>query len=89
MREDEESWKDMILKVMRDDDSFDNMEKCTIPLEELSREFYTGYGGADGTPFLLWTKKYIYFPAIYDGAEWVERIPRDPCDIDFEHVGGW
>ena len=84
-----ESWYDMISVVMEDKkDSWDNMLKCTISQEELHREFDSGYGSECGTPFLLWTKKRVYFPICYDGSEWVESVPRKPCYETARHFGG-
>lgn len=45
-------------------------------------------GGVTGCPFTLWTKNFVYFPARYDGAEWVASVPRNPCDVATRHVGG-
>ena len=90
MKNDElESWYDMISVVMENKkDSWDNMLKCTISQEELHREFDSGYGGEHGTPFLLWTKNRVYFAICYDGSEWVESVPRKPCDEEIRHFGG-
>lgn len=54
----------------------------------LDREFDNGYGGAEGMPFTLWTEERVYFPVVYDGAEWVASVPRNPCDEATDHVGG-
>ena len=51
------------------------------------REFDDGFGGSNGGPFTVWTKDFVYFPVVYDGAEWVGSVPRNPCDIATEHVG--
>jgi len=63
--------------------------RTTLTPEELMREFDAGYGGVEGAAFTLWTNKHVYFPAVYDGAEWVTSVPRDPCNERKEHVGGW
>ena len=57
--------------------------------EFLDREFYAGFGGPEGQPFTLWTHKRVYFAALYDGAEWVASVPRDPCGEVTKHVGRW
>ena len=36
----------------------------------------------------LWTAARVYFPACYDGSEWCESVPRNPCDEATTHVGG-
>ena len=57
--------------------------------KELTREFDPSHGHRNGTPFILWTNKYVYFAQVYDGSEEVWRVPRDPCGDDFriESVG--
>ena len=61
---------------------------CTISDEELDREFDTGYGGSEGAQFTAWSENWVFFPICYDGAEWVGRAPRNPCDISMIHQGG-
>jgi len=68
-------------------DNFDKMV-TTLSEEELDREFDDGFGSAEGTPFTAWGEKYVYFPGVYDGAEWVDCAPRNPCDEITDHVGG-
>ena len=55
---------------------------------DLDKKFDAGYGSPEGEPFTLWTKDRVYFPICYDGAEWVCSVPRNPCDIATEHMGG-
>ena len=62
--------------------------ETTLTPEEFDLKFDPGYGGTNGVPFTLWTEDYVYFPAKYDGSEWVEGVPRNPCDIATKHVGG-
>ena len=50
--------------------------------------FDCGYGGAEGPEVLAWTERRVYFPVVYDGAEWCESVPRNPCDEATKHVGG-
>ena len=55
----------------------------------LKREFDAGYGGVEGYSFILYTKEWIYFPVTYDGAEWIDRVPRHPNkDYIPYHFGG-
>jgi hypothetical protein len=61
---------------------------CTLTEKELHKSFYTGYGGEEGKSFTAWTENRVYFPACYDGAEWVASVPRNPCDEATGHVGG-
>ena len=54
----------------------------------LDRQFDRGYGGSNGDHFTVWTANRVYFPAVYDGSEWCASVPRDPCDVATQHVGG-
>jgi hypothetical protein len=56
--------------------------------EEVQKEFDSGYGGTESAYFTIWTKNSVLFPVCYDGAEWLEFVPRSPCDIAKEHAGG-
>ncbi len=71
-----------------DADSWDNFCYCTISDDELEEECDFGFGIETGKPFTLWTKNWVYFPVMYDGSEWVECVPRNPCNISSNHVGG-
>jgi len=49
----------------------------------------SGYGGEECTAFHLYSKNAILFMGCYDGAEWVESIPRKITKSrEVEHVGG-
>lgn len=61
---------------------------CTLDDTGLDTEFYAGFGGSEGSAFTAWGEKYVFFPAVYDGAEWVAKAPRNPSDEATEHVGG-
>jgi hypothetical protein len=67
---------------------WEDVVKCTLSEMELDEKFDDGYGGSEGKPFTLWTKNRVYFPIVYDGAEWVESVPRNPCDEISGHFGG-
>lgn len=54
----------------------------------LDVEFDDGYGGTEGPAFTAWSQTRVYFPVVYDGAEWLESVPRDPCDEVTHHIGG-
>ena len=62
--------------------------ETTLSEEGLNKEFDDGYGGSQGEPFTAWGEKYVYFPVVYDGAEWVGSAPRNPCEGKCSHVGG-
>lgn len=74
LHENNETWVDTI--------------KCTLTEDELNIQFDDGYGHAEGPPFTLWTKKRVYFPTTYDGAEGVASVPRHPCNEVMYHIGG-
>jgi len=78
------TWRELI-KLRAGEDT---ILQCTLTDEELDKEFDDGYGVSQGKRFSAWSKKYVYFPAVYDGREWVERAPRNPCDETTAHVGG-
>lgn len=54
----------------------------------LDVEFDDGYGGSCGPPVLIWTEDRVYFPVVYDGAEWMSSAPRNPTAEGQFHVGG-
>ena len=54
----------------------------------LDVRFDSGYGTSQGPAFTAWSAQRVYFPVVYDGAEWAGSAPRNPCDDDTEHVGG-
>ena len=83
------SWRELIEREMeRHGECWDDVEDMTLSAEEVDRKFDGGYGGSEGVPFTLWTANRVYFPGVYDGAEWCESVPRNPCDEAKEHVGG-
>lgn len=82
------SWKELITESMiGGNDSWNNVESCTMTSEEMNKKFYTGFGRIEGTLFTVWTAKYIYFPVVYNGAEWVGRISRNPNGESCWHFG--
>lgn len=52
-----------------------------------STEFDSGYGLHRGLPVLAWSEERVYFPVVYDGAEWLDSAPRNPVAEGQEHVG--
>ncbi len=54
------------------------MVKASHPNYLPHRLFDQGYGGTNGEPLIAFTKKYVYICVQYDGAEWMEAIPRHP-----------
>lgn len=83
-----DTWRGLILWEMKlRKETFKDVEYCTLKETELDEPFDAGYGSAEGKPFLLWTHKRVYFPCVYDGLEWVDSVPRNPINEDFQHVG--
>ena len=60
----------------------------TLSDEEMDKEFSCGYGSVEGVPFTAWSENRVFFPVCYDGSEWVDSVPRNPCDEKTEHCGG-
>jgi len=81
------NWKKEIEKVSGTKKE-DKIIHSTLSEEELTEEFYSGYGGSNGKPFTAWSETYVYFPVVYDGAEWVGRVRRNPCEEASGHHGG-
>ena len=83
------TWRDSISDEMEQhNDGWGNVEFCTLSDTELDVQFDAGFGGSEGKPFTLWTHTRVYFPAVYDGSEWVESVPRNPCNEATIHIGG-
>jgi hypothetical protein len=62
--------------------------RATIDHPSFTREFDGGFGCSEGCSFTAWGEKYVYFPAVYDGSEWIECVPRNPCLEATFHIGG-
>lgn len=69
-------------------DSWDNVMGTTLTEAQLDTVFYSGFGGSEGCAFTLWTRDFVYFPVVYDGAEWVGYVPRNPNGVATSHWGG-
>ncbi len=80
------TWKELINDELKNQD--DKLIACTLSEEELNTEFYDGYGSSEGKHFTAWSETRVYFPVVYDGAEWVGSVPRNPCEERTGHVGG-
>ena len=82
------NWFGMLKEAMEEDGEDFASRECTLSEEALKVEFDAGYGGSEGAPFTAWGKSWVYFPIVYDGAEWVGHAPRNPCEISMKHQGG-
>ena len=69
-------------------ETFSDIESITLTEDELAKEFDNGYGASEGKPFTAWTAKSVYFPVVYDGAEWVSGVSRNPDGKPTSHVVG-
>lgn len=83
------TWRQLIeIEMAKRGEDWSDVAGSTLSDEALDVEFDEDCGGAEGAPFTVWTEKRVYFPATYDGAEWVASVPRHPCGEATEHVGG-
>ncbi len=84
------TWRAELQRKFDDDgDSFDNVVATAPEGDEwMYVAFYDGYGSAQGIPFTVWTTTRVYFPACYDGSEWVASVARNPDGEATYHVGG-
>ena len=86
------TWRDSINAEMEaNSDSWANVVGTTPSLDDegwLDVEFDGGFGSQEGCSFAVWTAKWVYFPATYDGAEWATSVPRNPDGETIAHIGG-
>ena len=83
------TWQKLISKSLKAaNETWDDVEATTLTDEQKTQIFYDGYGGSKGVNFTLWTKNRVYFPVIYNGAQWVGSVARHPCDEASSHHGG-
>lgn len=88
MTQEFESFDDVISMVWDEQTSVYNSSEFVDSETELDRKFNNDFGRIKGRAFLIHTHKNIYFPAAYDGSEWVECLPRNPVsDYKPSHVG--
>lgn len=81
------TWRQEFLDIFEDTgDSFETII-CTLTDDELDVEFDEGFGIVKGKPFTAWSEKYVYFPAQYDGKEWIEYVSRNPNGEPTYHIG--
>ena len=83
------TWRDEIeAEMAKRGETWATVCGCTLDDAGLDAEFDHGLGGVEGVPFTVWTERRVYFPACYDGGEWVASVPRHPCGEATEHIGG-
>lgn len=82
------SWRKLLKQALKKNgENFNSLASCTLTDAELYRKFDHGYGLVNGTPFTAWSANYVYFPARYDGSEWVASVPRNPNGSPTRHIG--
>lgn len=82
------TWKLLIEIEMNANKDEGQLIACTLSEQELNYEFCNGWGCSNGKSFTAWTNDRVYFPVVYDGAEWVGSAPRNPCNEATDHHGG-
>lgn len=84
----ETTWRSKLAEAMRE--AQDSGPIVAYAPDEASFDvaFDDGYGGAEGPHVLAWTENHVYFPVVYDGAEWIGSAPRSPTPAGQGHVGG-
>ncbi len=82
------NWKELIQEEMKShNETFEDVVSSTLTEEELLKEFDGGFGCSEGEPFTLWTTNRVYFPVVYDGAEWCASVSRNPDGKPTYHIG--
>lgn len=85
----QDSWENLLGEAMAaNGESWAQVEAHTLSEFDLQRRFHTGFGRLCGSPFTLWTARYVYFPVQYDGRESVGFVSRHPSGEASRHWGG-
>jgi len=83
------TWRKEISAALKSaGEKWTDVESNTLSEAELDVVFDGGYGGSEGKAFTMWTHNRVYFPVVYDGAEWVESVSRNPDGKPTRHKGG-
>jgi hypothetical protein len=83
-----ESWRQMLTEAMHEHgETWNDVEEHTLMPTQLDQLFDSGFGEPNGASFTLWTRARVYFPATYDGAEWVASVARHPDGVPTRHIG--
>lgn len=82
------TWRKELIRACKENkESFDDLTH-TLTDKELDKKFDEGYGIEEGCSFTAWSNQWVYFPACYDGSEWVACVPRNPSEYKTSHIGG-
>jgi hypothetical protein len=79
--------KELQVELKYQNESWEDIESSTMTDADLDRELDDGCGLHQGCAFTVWTARRVYFPAVYDGSEWVESVSRNPDGKPTMHVG--
>jgi hypothetical protein len=95
---DEEAPEEMLVKALRENgETVDDLVSCVWGEEmgwhgggqgDPKKPICTDYGGTEGPELLAHTKRWVYFWGCYDGAQWIESVPRNPTGKAIPAVGG-
>jgi hypothetical protein len=84
-----ETWRTILTtELASNGETWADVESNTMTDEQMDTAFDSGYGTSDGCPFTVWTKGRVYFPVVYDGAEWASSVSRHPDGKPTRHKGG-
>lgn len=83
------TWRKELEEILsRCNETWDDIVASTLTLDQLDTEFDDGFGSSNGCPFTVWTTNRVYFPAVYDGSEWIASVSRNPDGNPTNHIGG-
>ena len=83
-----ESWRVLLTEALSEQgETWGDVEAGTLTDLQLDVPFDSGFGEAEGAEFTLWTARRVYFPVVYDGAEWVGSVSRHPDGRPTPHLG--
>ena len=89
------TWRENITKEMsRNGEAWD--DAVSVSWDKSADEFLVNQGESvtlDSNvfwraKFTIWTKKRVYFPAVYEDHQWTESVSRDPDGVATGPVGG-
>ena len=63
----------------------DYISYCTLSTLELEAEYDPA---TQRRSFAAWSTGWVYFPVILKGLLTVGRVPRSPCNVDINPIGG-
>ena len=82
------TWNGLLkLALEKNGETMSSLVYSTLSQEEGDLVFDDDFGYQEGVKFTAWTEQRVYFPAVFDGREWVASVPRNPCDERTAHIG--